>query len=216
MSGYKMADFTITIDEATGHRFAKFETDSNMLPVEQPDMYHSYNGDYFTERYLENMEEDGKPSDYDAYDWTYDSMSVARELSEAGAADVVAQLSDQGIIKSAEVISTYSPREYNFSTDSYRAAWVFDLDLLEAWAKENNFDAHEYAQKYHRSYDGFMSFVTGWLEEERYIEGTTLWLTFAAYLRSELDEDQNREAMREVADEAWGNHTTVTLKTEDD
>lgn len=215
MSGYTMADFEITVDAESGHRIAKFETDSNMLPVEQPDMYTSYNGDCFTEQYLENMEEDGQPSDYDDYDWTYDPAAVCMKLSQAGAEDVVNQLSSDGIIRSVEVLSTWSPREYNFATDSYKAVWTFDLDLLEAWAKENNFNAHDYAQEHHRSYDGFMSFVTGWMEEERYIEGTSLWLTFSAYLRSELDQDQQRYAMQEVEYEAWDETTTITLKDKD-
>jgi hypothetical protein len=215
MSGFTMADFTITVDEETGHRVAKFAVDSNMLPVEQPDMYSTYNGDYFTERYLENMEEDGQPSDYDDYDWTYDSSAVCRKLSEVGAQDVVNQLSSEGIIRSVEVESTWSPREYNFATDSYKAVWEFDLDLLEAWAKENRFNDSEYVKKYHSSYDGFMSYVEDWMEDERYVEGSTLWLTLAAYLRMNLDLVQQEESMREVEYEAWDETTTITLKTED-
>jgi len=215
MSGYTMADFTITVDAETGHRIMKFATDSNMLPVEQPDMYTSYSGDSWTERYLENMEEDGQPSDYDAYDWSYDSSAVCRKISEAGADDVVNQLSAWGIIRGVEVQSTWSPREYNFATDSYKAVWEFDADKLDEWAAENNFNAAEYVKQYHSSYDGFMSFVEGWMEDERFIEGTTQWLKLAAYIRSELDQDQQRMAMAEVEDEAWDESTTVTLKTED-
>lgn len=215
MSGFTMADFNITVDAESGHRIAKFAVDSNMMPVEQPDMYSTYDSNYWIEQFLTNMEEAGEPSDYDAYDWTYDSMSVCRKLSEAGAADVVSQLSPWGIIRGVEVESTWSPREYNFATDSYRAVWEFDLDTLNEWITVNNIDIAQYVQKHHSSYDGFMSFVTGWMEDDRYVEGTTQWLKLAAYVRSELDYDQNRMAMGEVTEEAWDESTTVTLKTED-
>ena len=215
MSGYTMADFEVTVDAETGHRIMKFATDSNMLPVEQPDMYHTYNGDWWTERFLENMEEDGQPSDYDDYDWEYDSSAACMKLSQAGAQDVVDQLSAWGIIRSVEVTSTWSPREYNFTTDSYKATWEFDADKLDEWAAENNFNAAEYVKQYHSSYSGFMSFVEDWIEDERYIEGTTQWLKLAAYLRAELDENQQRIAMQEVEDEAWDETTVITRKTED-
>lgn len=214
MSGFTMEDFTITVDSETGHRFAKFETDSNMLPVEQPDTYHTYSNEYAVEQFLEYQDENGEPSDYDDYDWKYDTSAVIRGLGELGAADVISQLGTD-ILKTVEVTSTYSPREYNFTTDSYRAVWEFDLDKLEAWAAENNFNARDYAKKHHGSYDGFMSFVEGWLEDERSIEGTSLWLTFAAYIRSELDENQNREAMLDGLSELWDQNMEPTLKTED-
>lgn len=215
MSGYTMDDFTVTVDEETGHRIMKFETDSNMLPVEQPDTYGSYNGEYATEQWLEGQEEEGLPTDYDAYDWTYDSAAVIRALGEAGAENVISQLSDAGIVRSVEVLSTYSPRQYNFATDSYRAVWEFDADALDAWCIEHNFDAAEYVQKHHRSYDGFMSFVGSWITDPHYIEGTTQWLKFAAYLRAELDQESQTSAMAEAEFEAYSNSTKAELKTED-
>lgn len=214
MSGYTMADFTITVDAESGHRIAKFSTDSNMLPVEQPDTYHVYSNEYAVEQFLENKSEDGEPADYDDYDWTYDTAAVIRGLGEVAAHEIINQLGTD-IIRSITVTDSYSPREYNFTTDSYKADWEFDLDALEAWAAENNFNVAEYVKEHHSSYDGFMSYVEGWIEDERYVEGTTLWLTFAAYLRSELDRDALQMEMMEALSELWDQNMEVTLKTED-
>ena len=214
MSGYTMEDFTEEIRE-DGHRILKFETDSNMLPIEQPDTYSSYTGDSETEGFLENQADNGESSDYDDYDWSYDVAGVVKALGEAGAEDALSQLSSEGILLSVEVTDTYSPREYNFATDSYKAIWEFDATALDEWCESNSFDPDKYVAEHHASYDGFMSFVTMWMDDQATRPGTIQWLKFAAYLRSELDMEQQVNAMAEAESEAWSQNTTVTPREKD-
>lgn len=211
-----MDDFTEEIRVEDGHRILKFTTDSNMLPVCQPDTYSSFTGDSATENFLEYQAEQGKSSNYDDYDWTYDNAAVVKALGEAGAERILSDLSAEGILLSVEVIGSDSPREYNFTTDSYKATWEFDATALDEWCAENGFDPDTYVAEHHASYAGFYSFVESWIKDPTDRPGTIQWLKFAAYLRAEADTEGQFNDMCEAESEAWDNSTTIVPKSEKD
>jgi len=206
-------EITRSVNEA-GEAIIQFEMDSNCFPVEQPDTYSTYTNDYWLESELEYKAEQGEPSDYDAYNWDYNVSAVIEELGKAGAADIEQQLKDGGVILAVEVTGTYSPREYNFKTDSYKAKYTVNATALDRWCESNGFDPDKYAAEFHGSYSGFASYVDGWLEDSSRRDATIQWLKVDAYLRAELDLDANRDAMQETVDQAWSDNTTYTLQDE--
>lgn len=208
-------DITSTKNDS-GESIIEFDMDSNCFPVEQPDTYSTYTGDSYTESELEWLAEDGKPSDYDSYSWDYNVAAVVEALGKAGAADIEHQLKAEGIILDVTVISAYSPRYYNYGTDSYKATYRINATKLDAWCVENKFDADAYAKEHHGSYSGFMSFVDGWLADPARRDPTIQWLKVDAYLRAELDLQENQNAMAEAADMAWCENTIYTLQEPED
>jgi len=206
-------DITTSVNEA-GETIIEFEMDSNCFPVEQPDTYATYSGDNWHDSELEWLAEEGKPSDYDNYSWNYNVSAVVEALGKAGAEDIEHQLKDGGVVLDVTVSGTYSPREYNFGTDSYKARYTVNATNLDSWCESNGFDPDKYAAEFHCSYSGFMSFVDGWLADSSRREATIQWLKVDAYLRAELDYNANRDAMAEEAGNAWSENTTYTLNEE--
>jgi hypothetical protein len=194
-----------------GETIVEIVLDSNLLPVLNIDTYQCFNGDSWVESEIEHfMEETGKDLDYDDFEWQYDHAGIVKALAEASAETVLDQLASDGVITGVDVQSVYSPREYNFATDSYRALWTVNLSKLDQWCKESAFDPDAFATEHYSSYDGFISFVPAMLEDDR--EGTVIWLKIDAYLRSEYDEERSFYNVAEAEWEAYSNNVTVTPK----
>lgn len=207
-----MSEFVISesVNE-DGETIVEIELDSNLLPVLNIDTYQCFNGDSWVESELESFsEEEDKDLGYDDFEWQYDHAGIVKALAQASAETVLDQLATDGVITGVDVQSVYSPREYNFATDSYRALWTVNLSKLEAWCKESAFDADAFAKEHYSSYDGFMSFVPSMLRDDR--EGTTVWLMIDAYMRSEYDEERGFLHVAEAEWEAYQNNVIVTYK----
>lgn len=210
MTAFQHGEITVNED---GDRIVELDIWSNLLPHLSIDTYSTFTGDGWLESELEHFGSGDSDAPYDSdqyddYEWSYDHPAILKVLAEASAGDVLDQLAGQGILLMVEVKDTSSPSEYNFTTDSYSAIWTVNLTKLEAWAAENGFEAQAYATEHHGSYDGFMSFVDRWLEDEP--EDTKLWLMLDAYFRAELDSDSQFNAVCEVEWEAYSDHTTIT------
>ena len=68
----------------------------------------------------------------------YDHEGWCRELAQASVEVVRDAVIGEGIVHAVEMTGeTWSPREYNFSTDGYMARWTVDTDALEAWLADN-------------------------------------------------------------------------------
>lgn len=207
-----MSEFEISesVNE-DGETIVEIKLDSNLLPVLNIDTYQCFNGDSWVEQEIEGYNEnEGTDLGYDDFDWNYDHAGIVKALAEASAETVVDQLATDGVITGVDVKSVYSPREYNFATDSYCAVWTVNRSKLEAWCKETAFDADAFAKEHYSSYDGFISFVPSMLRDDR--EGTTLWLMIDAYMRSEYDEERGFLHVAEAEWEVYQNNVTVTPK----
>lgn len=217
---YTESEFTRTVD-ADGAELVSFEVDSNTLPYVEVDTYGMHNGDNWTENTLENFGsgESDAPYDspnYDDYEWDYDHAGIIKGLAETSIREILDQLAGDGVIKSIEFISTYSPREYNFTSDSFKARWTINLAKLTKWCDDAGFDPDEYAREFHSSYSGFISFVDGWLSDPDRRPGTVLWLRLCAYLRAELDEESLKMALWEDEDSIYDENVTITRKDQED
>lgn len=215
MTAFQHGEITVNED---GDRIVELDIWSNLLPHLNVDTYSCFNGDSWVENELEHFGsgESEAPYDsdqYDDYEWDYDHPAIIKELAEASAGNALEQLSGDGILLGVEVKDTSSPREYNFTTDSYSAIWTVNLSKLEAWAAEHGFEAEAYVREHHSSRSGFMSFVDRWLEDEP--EDTALWLMLDAYMREELDRDSQFYAVCEVEWDAYNDHTTITRVKDD-
>lgn len=190
-----------------GEQLLILSIDSNTLPGVTVDTYSSFTGDGVEEQLLEDVD-----GEYDDYNWEYDSAAVLHGLALASIAEVRKQTAADGIFEAIEFESTWSPKEYNFRTDSYRATYVVNYAKLRTWAAAAKFDPEAYAALHHASRDGFASWVPGYLEDSATREGTILWLTIAAYIRDTLDTEAYMFALLSEADELWSAHTTFTLR----
>jgi len=210
---YKKSEIAIAVNDE-GVDVLELEVSSNTLPGVTVDTYQTFTGDSSDQNFLDYQSEQGEPSDYDDYDWDYDNAAVHRELAEASIEAIIAQLGGKGVIESIELTSTWSPKEYNFKTDSYNALYTIDPAKLEEWADEN-FKLEEYLKEYHQSYDGYADFVGMYLEDPETQWGTLIWLKLAAYVRAELDGEAYMNYMCEREGEIWSNNTTVTPRNKD-
>lgn len=208
---YKLNEITLGADEHNRLTLT-LDISSNTLPGVTVDTYQTFTGDSSDQMFLENQMEQGESGEYDDYDWEYDNAAVHKGLAEASIEAIVDQFCKPGgaeIIQSIEFDSTWSPKEYNFKTDSYTARYVLNVLELERWAG-NNFSLPDYVRDFHQSYDGYMDFVSTYLEDPDTRVGTIIWLKLAAYFRAELDTEAYMNYMSERESEIWSSNTKVT------
>lgn len=208
---YKLNEITLGADEHNRLTLT-LDISSNTLPGVTVDTYQTFTGDSSDQMFLEGQTENGESGEWDDYDWTYDHDAIHRGLAEASIEAIVDQFCKPGgaeIIQSIELLSTWSPREYNFRTDSYTARYTLTVQELERWAG-NNFSLPDYVRDFHQSYDGYADFVKGYLEDDERRVGTIIWLKLAAYFRAELDTEAYMNYMSERESEIYSSNTTVT------
>lgn len=105
------------------------------------DMYSTFTTDSCEENILQWQEDDGKPSDYDSYDWTYDMDEIHNWLGKLWCEFVLDKynqfMKDDIIIKDCKVLSIHRPKYYNYTTDSADIEVEFDARKLNAFIKRN-------------------------------------------------------------------------------
>lgn len=207
----------------SGDRIVKIDIDSNLLPAISVDTYQTFPGDSAVEMDLEHHAEQ---YDIDADDlrWNItDHQGVLRALSEAAVETLNDQLCFGGgpeghgfdIVSFDGVQSVYSPRYYNFQTDSFRSEVTINVSRLVAWLGWETGGAviktvERYGYDNFSSRDGFISFVTGAMEDERRL-GTLIWLGLHKYLSEALDRDTCFHAVAEAEHGAYTEHLEVAL-----
>ena len=130
---YKLNEITLGADEHNRLTLT-LDISSNTLPGVTVDTYQTFTGDSSDEMFLEGQTENGESGEWDDYDWTYDNDAIHRGLAEASIEAIVDQFCKPGgaeIIQSIELLSTWSPREYNFKTDSYTARRALGSSNME-------------------------------------------------------------------------------------
>lgn len=209
-----------------GDRIVSFDIDSNMLPHISIDTYAMFNGDGPLDYEVESAAEFYE-LDTDDLEITVNTFgSILRALSERA----VETLNDQcdawtgsvadgtggDIVEFGDVRSTYSPKFYNFATDSFKSEVTINLTRLIRWLRQQGTPIVEAVERYGNdnfsSYSGFISFVTGAMHDERRV-GTLIWLGLHWYLSETLDPETCFYAVAEAEHEAYAENSTISIES---
>ncbi|MBM4707904.1 hypothetical protein GS982_01490 [Rhodococcus hoagii] len=212
--GAGVVEAKFSIDVETGHDLVTCEINSGDLKEITIDTYSTFEigGNTFEENEIEWMEESSgvEGLTYDDFGWTYNNALWKQYLSEALIRYILEEQPIDGndtIVKDIELVDTWSPREYNFTTDRMIANWIVDDTLLrEWWAKSGfTFEAEMADGGRHGSRDGYHSFITSRYREDpvaietmmmldRWIESWSKWESFLHFMWDNISgngEDQD-------------------------
>lgn len=207
-----ITDTLDTFVHESGDLIVNLNLDSNMLPHLNVDTYQSFTGDYFVESEVDyRHEEYGTSPDVDGYDVTYDHSKINEGLGKLAADVLMAHTPSDGVIESCEYLSSYSPRYYNFETDSFNADYEINATRLDAWVTETGLSINDYAQEHFRSRDGFLSFIPGRMLDPDTADECHFWLALHAWMNSELDGDEMGMSMHEHVEEVYREAITIEL-----
>lgn len=230
-----------------GDRMVKMTISSNMLPKITVDTYQTFTGDsweeseidYLLDTYGDRALDGCKPYeglDWRDYNWSYNHSRELELLAESCVNAMNEQVWGDTPYEVGEVLSTYSPRYYNFETDSFEAEYTLNMTRLIHWARNRKEwagkrleDAVEgYLRKRYTSCDGFISHVTPALNDSERHLATLVWGIFYAWMEFEFDREswlcnmaegeheiymETREL--ELTDEGWEKFKDVVAYNED-
>jgi len=169
------------------------------------DMYQTFNGDSTDESMLEYYNDDNeqkkdpeKNYDYDDFDWTYNTKAIHQGLAQASI-DYIKENIDQDIIQDIELMKLFSPKYYNYTTDSYTMAITFDTEKLQKYIQENNTEYTEY----------FFEMVKKHQANEDDITWSLLF-----YLQHEHDKEDYFYYIYEHSNDLWYENTEMKLNDE--
>lgn len=169
------------------------------------DTYGMFTGDQADENLVEDYNERNNTSyEWDDFEWDYDHDNIVREFAKIRA-EFLEQSSDA--LKSVEVVSTGSPREYNFSTDYAMFEIDYDEGIVESFVKENQAD-----------YDRFYR-ESGWAAHTEWREDTDKrkaenieCAKLDYYLNKTIDREEAYYALAEEEYRIYEENTKMTLK----
>ena len=159
------------------------------------DMYQIFNGDNETEQAIEYYNDNNNSNhDYDDFDWNFDTVAIREQLAAASLKYLNDNTLDD-VILSIESEGSYSPKFYNYQTDSYSMSLEISLDNLNLFINGNK-----------KEYNNWKDNQTYWIEEND-IDSFLLY-----YIESKKDDnDDYLYHMHEIANEFWSENTTMTL-----
>ena len=209
-----------------GDRYVKMEIGSNMLPKITVDTYQKFTPDRHEESEMEYLDNEcgydmGEYGNH--FDTTYDMSSVLPTLAEWCVDAMNGMAYHDAPYEVGKVLSTYSPRYYNFETDSFTAEYTLNLSMLIRWATEvrrdngsteplwqevENFLRYRFSTR-----DGFISHVTPALNDHRRIP-TLVWGLFYWWMEEEFEEETWFYSMLEKDYNLWSEVVTIQLTEE--
>ena len=127
-----------------GKSYSTIIIDNRDLPVGSIDTYQTFTGsstfEYMEEMAREHLKEEGKdPDDYNYDDLDVDMKTVVEDLAIASVNWLKCYLTGrpEGIVCNINgPQSTGSPKEYNYTTDHYTAAWTINQKRLEQFVED--------------------------------------------------------------------------------
>ena len=135
-----------------------------------PDTYHLFTTEHFENNEIQYASEvSGQDDlDYGDFDWEYDHSTIVREISETIAYVIVERLIENGLesATATEVIDSWSPREYNFTSDGFEMEFTCDPKELRALTPD--FNVEEWVKEHYSSCDGFFSYVPGRMRDDEW------------------------------------------------
>ena len=167
------------------------------------DTYNTFTSDSHEELEMQNINE-GRDTklEYDGIEWIYDHK-LAVELLSKNSIEFLLQEVDKNIIQDIKYMSSGSPREYNFSTDSYDMSIDYNQEKLDKFISSNLEGYRAVVKKHTTSYSGY----TAYHKYEEALENNTFKL---AYYLDTLYSDDYMDYMYENLDGVY--METVTYK----
>lgn len=180
-----------------------------------PDTYQLVNGDSWCEREVEYWsEETGRDLGYDDIEWTYDHTGIVRAFAETLALWIRDTLMGAGLasVRDVEVLDSWSPREYNFTSDGFEVSLTCDPQELRGLTPD--FDVDDWGHEWYRSVDGFASFVTSRLRDDSWHADYDGEFRIESLLSGlDISDDETwRFALYDDEDEVYRDHTQVEVK----
>lgn len=170
------------------------------------DTYQTFTGDQVDENLVDFYNED-KGTDYtpDDFEWDYDMTGIVKDLAKLRAK---ALEQDSDVIQSVKVVGTYSPKEYNYQTDSADFEITYDEQTVYDYIEKH---ATEYAEWYKDS--GWYS-ATEWRDDDEHKEQNRETARLAYYLNKTMDHDTAYYALAEYEYDIYYEHITMKLNKE--
>lgn len=182
------------------------------------DTYHMLNGDSFYESEVQYLTEEMQVVDSEDWDdrvhyLEFDHAAIVEFFAAASWDYVCENLIGEFIVEAGQVNSS-SPREYNFTSDSYSVEVEVDVEALEAATP--GFDLERYVAEHWQSRDGFISFVPGRCEDAGWDPRSEIGLQMRleSVVREALEEgrlaDDYNLHMWEQEHEVYSEHCTLS------
>ena len=113
------------------------------------DTYQTYTSDGVEDMLInEYNEEHNTDYTYDDFNWEYDHETIVSELAEKRSA---ALESDSPAIQKCVPVASYSPKEYNYQTDSTDFEITYDENIVDEYIMEHD---ENYTEWYHNNWAG--------------------------------------------------------------
>ena len=209
---------TVTLE--SGDVVATLNIGSNMLPHVTVDTYGTFDGSSFFAMETENWVDEHGFNDDEVDVRLTDSDAILRGLGEVMLAEMSNQLEpwvpnpdDRVIVTPGELTSVYSPRYYNFQTDSFAADYAVNLTALSEWLTDFGFDGEAleaWGRRQWASRDGFFSFIPSRLDSSDERTETLAWLATYLYLEQTLDAEALMYAGAEREGDLYMNNTEAS------
>ena len=154
--------------------------------------------------YYYNSENDTE-LDYDSFDWEYDTEKVHQGLARASIDWLIDNL-DENIILNISLDGVYSPKFYNYETDSYTATYEIDSEKFTEYMKKN-------VASYHAWIEGQSYYINTIQADDittENLEDDMLSFYLESYMTEETREDYFM-VMHEVSCELWSENTSMIL-----
>ena len=174
------------------------------------DTYGMFDGGSIDDALIEwYNEEHNTDYNYDDFEWEYDHENIVKDLAKKRAEYLE---NDVDIIHSVKVLSTGSPREYNFSTDYAMFEIDYDKDAVDVYIYDH---AEDWSEWYKNS--GWYSTIE-WRDDGDYKNELLEMARLNFYLDKWYDSSEWRDydPLYEDENDIYYEHTTYKLKQGDD
>lgn len=171
-----------------------------------------FNGESADNAYIEyyNDEHDTDYT-YDNFEWSYDHEQIVKELAESSREWLLDNVVGKVVLGIGEILGTYSPKEYNFATDSWESEWDIDEKELRKYIETN---AESYKNWYNdNSWKEHIEWRDDADPKKRELEICAM-LEF--YLANEFSADAYKESMWELEFDIYSENTKVVCLEENE
>ena len=170
------------------------------------DTYQTFPGDAVCDNLVDFYNEDkGTAYTVDDFEWDFDIDQIVKDFAKLRAKTLE---EDADVIQSVKVLGTYSPKEYNYQTDSADFEITYDEQTVYDYIEEH---AAEYTDWYRSS--GWYR-ATEYIDDEEYREKNREIARLDYYLNKILDHDTEYYAVAEQEFDIYYNNVTMKLNKE--
>ena len=169
------------------------------------DTYGMFTGDSVDESLINLYnEEHGTDYGYNQFEWSHDHENIVKDLAECSRNWLVDNVVGSVVKEIGHIEGTFSPREYNFQTDSWEAEWTIDEQALADYIEKNKADYDAwYAQNSWKEH-------IDWRENDDPKKQELIILAqLQFYLEHEFDSESYNYYMWEMEFDIYAEHTDM-------